>query len=515
MNARVAVGVIAVSLLIGLGALLAMLLTNRPGPTPTATAVAAGATAAAPATLDTSPALDASAVNATVTAALQALEQERYDEVARLTLSAGVEPAVDMLMVARATSNDQRTRHLRVLALDAARAELRWAAGDLTRAGGDSPMLNTPTHTILMDDLTLRAFARADGAEAWTLPMDAGLASCSLRACLQLAGDLVVIVTTDNIVTGVDAATGVPRWRYALAAAPQGFFDLGPVLAVYDEPQPGAGLFRLISPQTGEARDFAPECTEAGTRVGAQPRTSFVRVSNDVFYVFLGRKTLCVQSVDIATLALNWSTPVATEAGDGFNYRGQVGAGALLLPSTTGAGLLRFDAETGQMTSLAPTPDRLLLPLMTREGQVLVRETGAKATSAEALLSLDAATGAVTWRYELGARAPLESTYARSGLLQEGEAVWAWRNDTPGPVVFTVGAGAGNTLTLQVEQLDWATGVATALQSVDIDPPGGDPLVPRLAGWRDRTAWWLFDSQFLIRHPVDEGRADDVWPPRP
>ena len=512
-GARIAAGAIVVALLIGLGALLATLFAPRPAPTAVPnTAVAANNT---PVVTAPAPTLDTSAVNATVTAVLQAIDTERYDSVSRLTLVAGVEPAVDMMMVARATSNDQRTRHLRLLALDAASAQLRWAAGDLTRAGGDSPLLNTPTHSIVMDDTTLRAFARADGSEAWTLPMNAGLANCSFRACLQLAGGLVVVVTTDNVMTGVDAATGSPRWSLTLQKTPLGFFDLGPIIAVYDEPQPGVGVARLIDPDTGEARDFTPQCKESGVTLGVQPRTTFARLSNDVFYVFLGRQTLCVQSYDVATLSPNWSTTIDDEAGDGFNYRGQVGAGALFLPSTTGGGILRLDAETGQLTRLMPTPDRLLLPLLTREGQVIARETGAKASSAEALLSLDAATGAVTWRYEFGARLPLESTYARSGVLQEGEAVWAWRNDTAGPMVFTVSAGADRQMTLQVEQLDWSTGVSTSLQSVEITPPGGDPLVPRLAGWRDRVVWWLFDNEFLLRHAVDEGRVEDIWPPKP
>ncbi len=514
-GARVAAGVIAVALLIGLGALLATLFTSRPAPTPTAVANTTVAANDTPAGTAPAPTLDTAAVNATVTAVLQAIDTERYDSVSRLTLAAGVEPAVDMMMVARATSNDQRTRHLRLLALDAASAQLRWAAGDLTRAGGDSPLLNTPTHSIVMDDTVLRAFARADGAEAWTLPLKAGLASCNLRACLQLAGDLAVIVTADNVMTGVDTATGIPRWSLTLQKTPLGFFDLGPIIAVYDELQVGVGAARMIDPDTGEARDFTPQCKESGAPVGVQPRTQFVRLSNDVFYVFLGRKALCVQSYDIATLSSNWSTTIDDEAGDGFNYRGQVGAGALFLPSTTGGGILRLDAETGQLTRLAPTPDRLLLPLLTREGQVIARETGAKASSAEALLSLDAATGAVTWRYEFGARLPLESTYARTGVLQKGEAVWAWRSDTAGPMVFTVSAGADGQLTLQLEQLDWATGASTPLQSVEITPPGGDPLVPRLAGWRDRVAWWLFDNEFLLRHLVDQGRVEDIWPPKP
>lgn len=508
-GAQVAVALIAVALLIGLGVLLATLFMPRPAPTQTAVSINT------PAVTAPAPTLDTSAVNATVTAVLQAYDQERYDSVARFALVAGVEPAVDMMMVARATSNDQRTRHLRLLALDAANAQLRWAAGDLTRAGGDSPLLNTPTHSIVMDGAVLRGFARVDGSEAWTLPMNAGLATCNLRACLQMAGDLAVIVTTDNVMTGVDAATGIPRWSLTLQKTPLGFFDLGPIIAVYDEPQAGVGLARLIDPDTGETRDFSPQCQESGAMVGVQPRTQFARLSNDVFYVFLGRKALCVQSYDIATLSPNWSTTIDDEAGDGFNYRGQVGAGALFLPSTTGGGILRLDAETGQLIRLASTPDRLLLPLMTREGQMIARETGAKASSAEALLSLDAATGTVTWRYEFGTRLPLESTYARTGVLQEGEAVWAWRNDTAGPMVLTVSAGVDRKLTLQVEQLDWATGVSTPLQSVEITPPGGDPLVPRLAGWRDRVVWWLFDNEFLLRHPVDEGRVEDIWPPRP
>ncbi len=498
----------AVALLLGLGATLALVLTPRPTPTPlpAATAnVAAVATATFP----------VAAVNATVTAALEPYTQERYDSISRLAVVAGVDDAADVMLVARAVSADQRTRHIRMIALDAVTAAVRWSSVDLNRAAADSPLLNTPELNILLIGTTLQAFNRTDGSAAWSLELDQGLLNCSVRTCLQLIGDTVVVVTADNVVAGIDSATGQPRWRVALQTTPQAIFDLGPVVAVYDEPQPGQGAFRLIAPATGEVRDFAPQCTEKGVPVRATPRTLLARASADVFYVFLGRSALCVQSYDVATLDANWSATIVDEVGEGFSYRGQVGAGALFLPSTTGGGLLRLDAETGAATRLAPAPGRLLLPLTVREGHVLVRDTGAKAVDDDALAYLDAATGLETWRYAIGERAPLEAPYARSGLLQPGEAAWVWRSETAGPVVFTVRALEGGRLQFETEQLEWATGTVTATTSADAAPPGGEQILPRLAGWRARVAWWLFDNQFLLRHDVDAGRTDDVWPPRP
>ncbi|MBL8092728.1 MAG: protein kinase [Anaerolineales bacterium] len=507
--ARWAGGLVAIGLLVGLGALLATAAARQPQVTTTPVAPTAVAAAASTATLD------AVAVAATVTAVLEPYTQERYDTVSRVALAAAADAPADVMLIARAESADQRTRHLRLVALDAATAALRWAGGDLTRAGADSPVLTTADRVVLMDGNTLRAFTRADGTEAWSLPLDAGLLSCSLRACFQLVGDVIVIVTADNVVSGIDIAAGQPRWRIELQATPQAIFDLGPVLAVYDEPQPGQGVYRLITPATGETRDFAPQCAEQGVQVRATARTPLARASADVFYAFLGRSVLCVQSYDVATLGLNWTTVITDEAGEGFSYRGQVGAGALFLPSTTGDGVLRVDAETGAESRLAPATGRLLLPLTVREGHVLVRDTGQKAAEDEALAYLDAATGATAWRYELGERAPLEAPYARSGVLTPGEPVWAWRSDAAGPVVFTLGATVERGLDLQVEQVDWTTGETLTTTTTTVAAPGGEPLVPRLVVWRERVVWWLFDSQFLVRHVVDAAQADDVWPPRP
>ncbi len=507
---RWAIAALTVILLVGFGAWLATALAPRPIVTPTsapvATAVAVGAGATA--TLDTA------AVNATVTAAIAPYTQERYDTVSRVALAAN-DTTTDVMLIARAVSADQRTRHVRLVALDADTVATRWTSSDLTRGGADSPVLSTSDLNVVLDGATLRAFARADGAEVWALPLEAELQTCAVRSCLQLFDDVIVIVTNDNAISGIDVATGQPRWRIMLRVAPQGIFDLGPVIAVYDEPQPGQGAYRVIAPSTGDERDFAPQCSEKGAPLRATTRTPLVRASADVFYVFLGRSALCVQSYDTATLALNWSTTVTEEAGDAYAYRGQVGAGALFLPSTTGGGLLRLDAETGALSRLAAATGRLLLPLLVREGHVLVRDTGAKAAVDEALAYLDAATGDVVWRYGFEDRAPAEAPYARSGALKEGEAVWVWRSDPTGPVIFTVSVGRDALLALRVEQLDWATGAVGATTRTEITAPGGEPLVPRITVWRERMAWWLFDNQFLLRHDVDAGQAQDVWPPRP
>ncbi len=507
--ARWASGVLAIGLLIGFGALLAVWATSTVGRA-TATAMPTSASErTAPATLDTA------AVEATVTAALAPYTQERYDTVSRVALAAAGDAPVDVMLIARAESVDQRTRRIRLIALDAATSELRWAAGDLSRAGADSPVLSTAERVFLIDGQTLRAFERSDGAEAWSLPLDAGLLSCSLRTCYQLAGDVIVIVTSDNVVNGIDVSTGQPRWRIELQAAPAAVFDLGPVLAVYDEAQPGQGMYRLIDAATGDVRDFTPTCSERGVPLRATARTPLTRASADVFYTFLGREALCVQSYDVATLDLNWSTVIADEAGEGFSYRGQVGAGALFLPSTTGAGLLRLDAETGVSSRLGQSAGRLLLPLTVREGHVLARDTGAQAAVDEALVYLDAATGEERWRYVFDGRAPLESPYARSGSLSPGDALWAWRSDAAGPVVFTIAAIEAQGLELQAEQVDWATGEVVATTRAMLSAPGGEPLAPRLVVWREREAWWLFDSQYLVRHGVDAGVAADIWPPLP
>jgi outer membrane protein assembly factor BamB len=141
------------------------------------------------------------------------------DEIARDNNSVVYSPVVDRGLVVVAVRHFTNPRTGGVVALDAATGLVRWkldfpstapgrSSGTQWRAGFWRGLVIAPC-----DDGTIYALNRDTGAIVWVSARPAAELSFDDQRPITVVGDMVVVGSTLTFIAGLDAATGVERWR--------------------------------------------------------------------------------------------------------------------------------------------------------------------------------------------------------------------------------------------------------------------------------------------------------------
>ncbi len=291
-------------------------------------------------------------------------------------------------------------------------------------------------HVYASSGTTLKALARSSGTQAWQANLS-DVVDGRCLGCLRSEDGMVVALTADNILYGLDADTGQQLWQARLTSdTPRylsdgfvGFALINGHVALLDESaQAGAFGFalKLYALQTGElAQEMVPMCPDVDNFFDPAPigyyNQVFIHEGQDKLFFLYGENingAYCLEQWDPETGTPIWQTrlpqEVTTSASIGggvitewsgspaFAFTGET----LLLPtyeSSARQGIALADLVNGQVQFYLPEADHELWPIGVQGDTAVVWAEKQRGTSQIAVWGLDAATGARKWEHPLQA----------------------------------------------------------------------------------------------------------------
>ena len=230
-------------------------------------------------------------------------------------------------------------------------------------------------------------FGVGDG-RIWAVSVDSGhvlwrsAASAPMQSSPAIAGDLVLAVDTDGVLLAVHRQTGEEAWRAAAVAS-----ELSSPLVT--------GNLAVVGGSDGSIHAF--DLSDGAERWTAGTGGVVVHsVAEEAGLLYAGSRDGSFYAFDAATGARRWAVPLAA---DHF-ATAAVKAGVVYAVATAPTGghslVVALDASTGAERWRFVAPEEALYPPATDGRRVLVGSTFG------ALFALDAVTGEVDWRANLG-----------------------------------------------------------------------------------------------------------------
>lgn len=314
----------------------------------------------------------------------------------------------DLLVISR--NYDRNTSTIAYMSADS--GAIRWESASLSDENDEYAwgVAYSDGQVIAAVQTRLVGLSRATGEQIWEAPLtDAVSTIC--RDCVRVFGDVVVVLSDDGELQAFAAASGAPRWKVRLRAAPRQLVAVRGLVGVPDERDDGEGgaVLRLFSPADGaEAEPFAPACQSRGSDYGSNA-SIYDEIERDPrgrFLVWLiGSSPSCLLSLDTATGEVAGRTYL-----DGFS-------GADLDPQRRHwDGDTLYLSDNSQIVAVGPqeartlvtSEDYYLAPVAAGDGVLVVQAQRSRGSSRYELWAVDAASGQRLWDRVLVASDPFE-----------------------------------------------------------------------------------------------------------
>lgn len=289
------------------------------------------------------------------------------------------------------------------------------------------------SHVYVNIDTTLQAWRQADGTLAWEASLSDRINS-GCDTCMHVAGEKVIVLTTDRVLYGVDTATGEIAWRVRMnqehpTTAQEGarpFHVIGNTIAIMDETvagEPGTIALQLYDIGSGEvANSLAPICSDPGeffpdsglymsspTLIDESEGQAYFIFGSNVFH------SPCVQRWDIASGEIVWQerlpedvNPVESttglltgEPGRDLFLRGEENLYFTARGPEIENGIFSINLENGRNHLLVEVQDYALAPLLAQDNVLIVRARRTRGTEWEEIWAVDTGTGERRWQHRL------------------------------------------------------------------------------------------------------------------
>lgn len=339
---------------------------------------------------------------------------------------------------------------------------------------------------------------RSDGHEVWSVELSDVVHHHICHDCLQRLDDLVVVLTSDGVITGYEATDGTTRWERRLAETPRQLLDVGGRPAVYDVVDDVREL-HVLDPAEGTTVQRLPiSCADPtfGGRDQVGPYDwlipldggSFLHVSDDPI-------SPCAQRWDAGADGPAWEVGVELPFAPQIDPEHVlVAEGRLHLVGRDRA--VTLDLATGGTVASVTSEDHDLVPIWADADTLVVGAESTRGSRTWELQGIDLATVSVSWSHPVDAM-EFGSTGWATPVRDNGR--WSTFPTTDG---ITLWQGLPDQLA-RFTTLDMASGDVTADVSV---PVSGEfsPTVEVLH-WRGNSAWLRVDTAVLV---VDVASGD-------
>ena len=338
---------------------------------------------------------------------------------------------------------------------------------------------------------TIRSVDRADGTTVWSAELSDLVHHNICTDCFQRFDDLLVVLTTDGVLTGFEAADGTLRWERTLAETLRQILDMDGRPAVFDVVDDVRTL-HVLDPAEGTTVQQVPvSCpdTTFGGRDEVGPYAHLVPIGGGSFvYVSDDPSSACAQRWDPGAEGAAWEVavdlPFAMQV-DTDHVR--VADGRLHLAHRDRA--ISIDLATGTTVSDVTGADHDLVPVLATGDTLVVGAASTRGTRDWVLWGVDVATQTVAWTRELDA----------------GEVVGAWATPVRDAGTWTAVLTNGGVTVVEMfdgparatlTTLDPATGAAVTDHTLLLDETPA-LTVDVLASRGDRL-WLRVDTSVLV-----------------
>jgi outer membrane protein assembly factor BamB len=353
---------------------------------------------------------------------------------------------------------------------------------------------------------TLAAFDRQDGTIAWQATLSDEVSN-SCQGCLQVLGNAVVALTTDGVLSGIDAQTGQPTWSVRLNATPRQLLNLGGNVGVLDEEADDVGISVYETATGGLVGRIVPECPndvfpDHPQTLGIYDQVLVSADGSNLYVPIADRDPGCIQSWDAATLAQVWQTSVPREIVNTMEREPY-----LLTDRSLYAGgshsLFAVNLIDHTHREVFSDEDHNLIPLAARDGILVALAERTRGTRKHSVRAIDSVTGSKLWQFEPEAE---ELDDGGKGVAHSS-GIWSLGVTSDRVIILEAFSDPSYLLFTDLKLADGSTSGSRKLDLGD----DGFSFWFQVLGWRRDRVYLVMDNELRV---VDFMTAEeiDAWP---
>jgi outer membrane protein assembly factor BamB len=350
---------------------------------------------------------------------------------------------------------------------------------------------------IVADGDKLTGLSRADGAKLWDAPLTDKIFYSGCVDCLQVFGDVAVVLTDDGELQAFSAAKGAPLWHVRLNQTTRQLVRVGDMVGVPDaltKDNSDAGLL-IYNPADGKLeRTIKPSCTREGDTYADYPGY-YDHVLSDpqsgaLYWMLDSAKCL----LRVETGANGGERRTYNEGLPSFDAHNTLFANGVIYLSDSKK-IFAIDAK-GAARQLIANEDYDIQPLEAQGDALLVLASRTRGSSRLELWVIDAQSGQQRWARVLKASDPISGPYDSGDFaahITGGSVALIEQQKDPEQLRFDL-------LSLK----DGTSSVSAQIQVAN----AGSYI--RGVTWGNHTAWVAMDSLYGVS--LESGATVSRWP---
>ena len=351
----------------------------------------------------------------------------------------------------------------------------------------------------LANGSSLSSFQLSDGSLTWQNEMS-DIPGYNEKSLL-VSPDRLIVYTLDHRVTAFETESGEPVWSRTLSSYHDDLILMNDHLVIRDY-LPGMydEAFFFLNTLTGEEQfSFAPVCNGDGPSSNLDSRSAVLYdvTENAIFVVF---EDGCALRFNTQTRQLDWSESPPDALTDSFSDASSLVTSSELYLGTEGT-LIRLNKNVGQMQQIATVENYDLVPLLEREGVLVVRAKRTLGSTRFELWGMDADSGEMLWQKEMPNSEPIDPPDEMSGLIDDTDWGFTWHVKDDGMWLVTFQGEPGKVV---LEGIDISNGSIIKNQTLKIKGVGDEFYsIPSVIEWKGDLGYFNIDSSLYFLDLVE------------
>lgn len=380
--------------------------------------------------------------------------------------------------------------------VEAGRGRMEWRSEALPGDGFVNALALDGSRVYAAVEADLLAFSLQDGSLAWQVGMPDRLSYQD--GSLLVAGSRVVSLNLDQTLQAYDAGTGSLAWSRRLIGSSGSLQVVEGLLVILDQLEEGAAYSLVfLDPVDGsQRRVITPTCQTSEYSSASLWSYSGLVVdeAGGALYTFYDSSPGCVQRLDLESGALVWQTLADEMFSFSSNgYLSVMDGGGIFFQ--VGDGLMKVDRQVGTLKPFLAEADFELLPLALAGDQLIVRARRTRGTERFELWGVDASSGRRNWQIDLQDAGPVDPPDEMAGLIDDDQHGWSWHLAGQELVVM-IFRGEPNQMILRRYSLQDGSSLGETV--VPLKQVSGDFYsIPTVIGWDGNTAYLDVDSELM------------------
>ncbi|NTV62508.1 MAG: PQQ-binding-like beta-propeller repeat protein [Oscillochloris sp.] len=399
----------------------------------------------------------------------------------------------ELLVISR--NYDRKSDSVLLFSPDA--GKVRWESPPLGDNGNSWVVAASAQTVIIADEATLIGISRSDGSKLWEAPLTDRVFYNGCVDCLQVFGDVVVVLSDDGQLQAFNTAKGAPLWTIRLNQATRQLVRVGDKVGVPDsltKDGSDAGLL-VYDPLHGTLeRTIEPTCKDEDASYEALPHYFdyiLAEPQTGSLYWML-QSTSCLLRIGTGTFGGEQRT--YNEHFFSFDQSNALAANGNVYISTNHE--IYVAESQGQVRLLITNEDYTLKPLEARVDALLVLAQRNRGSLRLELWLIDPTTGAQRWTRVLSANDPI------NGLYDDGDFAAHMLAESLVLIEQTEGPDA-----IHFERLSLSNGTSSVSTQLPVED--ADESI-RGVIWGNASAWLAVDVLYGVN--LENGGTVMRWP---